>query len=111
MRRHPVRKVLWLSALVAGLLGAFAAGVHYRKAKKYFVNVMRAAPVIARTRPLWHLQPARYDGTGVTINHTRDDDRVLLAGFFERGNEIRLIRRDGSIFRLLALRSPARAVC
>ena len=50
--------------------------------------------------PKHFLQPARGPGSGVTINE-RPDDRnlILLSGFFEDGNELRLIRRDGSVVR------------
>ena len=49
-------------------------------------------------RPDNLLQPARYAGSGVTVNEfTNDGDWVLLSGFFGESNEIRLIRRDGSI--------------
>ncbi len=50
-------------------------------------------------RPIHFVQPARYPGDGVTINKFGDqnDDYVFMAGFFEDGNELRLIRRDGTI--------------
>jgi hypothetical protein len=60
-------------------------------------TVMNEAPILVGARPEWHLQPARHAGSGVTVNETRDDDLVLLAGFFDGGNQLRLIRRDGSI--------------
>ena len=98
MRRHEVLKFLTVFVLVVGLLGGvFMAGVHVHRVKNLFTKVLREVPILTRTRPIWHLQPARYEGNGVTINNTLDDDRVLLAGFFEQSNEIRLIRRDGSI--------------
>lgn len=50
--------------------------------------------------PIHFLQPARHEGEGVTINKTGDDGRlILLSGFFDGGNQIRLIRRDGSVVR------------
>jgi Arylsulfotransferase (ASST) len=98
MRRHEVLKFLTVFVLVVSLLGGvFMAGAHAHRVEKLFTKVIREVPILTRTRPVWHLQPARYEGDGVTINNTRDDDRVLLAGFFEQSNEIRLIRRDGSI--------------
>jgi Arylsulfotransferase (ASST) len=98
MRRREVLRFVSLAVLAVGLFGAaFVAGAYYRKAKELVMTVVREAPILTRKRPLWHLQPARYEGDGVTINETQDDDRVLLAGFFEQSNEIRLIRRDGSL--------------
>jgi hypothetical protein len=113
MRRPEIAKLMFWSIIAAGLLGGvFLAGL-YSGAKKNAVfamvsdlrkmtrdtlrTVMQEAPVLVRARPEWHLQPARYAGSGVTINDTQDDDLVLLAGFFDDGNELRLIRRDGSI--------------
>ena len=68
-----------------------------QRAKKLLLKVLWEVPVLTHTRPVWHLRPARHDGSGVTMNDTADNDLVLLAGFFERGNQIRLIRRDGSV--------------
>jgi hypothetical protein len=46
------------------------------------------------------LQPARGQGEGVTVNRVAADGAlILLAGFFEKSNELRLVRRDGSIVR------------
>jgi hypothetical protein len=48
--------------------------------------------------PVHFLQPARYPGSGVTVNAVTDrDDYVVLSSFFNDRNEIRLIRRDGEI--------------
>jgi hypothetical protein len=45
-----------------------------------------------------HLQPARGQGDGVTVNERPDDSSlVLLAGFFDEENQIRLVARDGSV--------------
>jgi Arylsulfotransferase (ASST) len=45
-----------------------------------------------------HLQPTRNQGDGVTTNTVGDDGAlVLLSGFFEGENQIRLIRRDGTV--------------
>lgn len=51
-------------------------------------------------RPDYLLQPARYPGEGVTVNSLpAHDDLILLSGFFkdEDTNELRLIRRDGTL--------------
>jgi len=48
--------------------------------------------------PVHFLQPAKHSGDGVTVNALEDDDSlILLAGFMENGNHLRLIRRDGSV--------------
>ena len=113
MRRPEIAKLMFWSIIAAGLLSSvFLAGMYsgatknaafamvrdLRKMTRVALRtVMQEAPVLVRARPEWHLQPARYVGSGVTINDTQDDDLVLLAGFFDDGNELRLIRRDGSI--------------
>lgn len=51
-----------------------------------------------------HLQPTRHQGQGVTINkHPDDGALILLNGFFEDESQVRLIRRDGSLFRKWSL--------
>jgi hypothetical protein len=48
--------------------------------------------------PAEFLQPSRKPGAGVTVNELAGDDSlVLLVGYFDGGNNIRLIRRDGSV--------------
>ncbi|HEY0876789.1 MAG TPA: arylsulfotransferase family protein [Vicinamibacterales bacterium] len=61
--------------------------------------VVRHRGTLLGSRPTEFLGPSRYPGAGVTTRHA---DRMapgvtLLSGFFEGGNEIRLIRSDGSI--------------
>ena len=45
-----------------------------------------------------HLQPNRGQGNGVTINERSADGKLIfIAGFFDHGNELRLIERDGTV--------------
>jgi len=45
-----------------------------------------------------HLQPARGQGSGVTVNERADDGaRILMVGFFDDQNQARLVNRDGSV--------------
>jgi hypothetical protein len=113
MQRPDIARLMFWSVIAAGLLGGvFLAGLYSgatknaayaivrdlrKTARVAFRTVMQEAPVLIRARPEWHLQPARHAGSGVTINDTQNDDLVLLAGYFDDGNELRLIRRDGSI--------------
>ena len=63
-------------------------------------SVYNERETLAEIKPVHFLQPARYDGAGVTVNavaHDQKDDLVLLSGFFGDSNELRLIRRDGGI--------------
>lgn len=51
-----------------------------------------------------HLQPSRGGGKGVTVRMTPDDGAlVFMAGFFDEENQIRLIRRDGTLVRKWSL--------
>ncbi len=63
------------------------------------VLVYNERRTLTATRPDHFLQPVRYDGDGVTVNQVPDgqDELILLSGFFEDSNELRLIRRDGGI--------------
>ncbi len=49
--------------------------------------------------PEHFLQPAQHNGSGVTVNDISEDRKelILLSGFFENTNELRLIGRDGAI--------------
>jgi len=48
--------------------------------------------------PIHFLQPSRGAGSGVTIIERADDGNlVLMMGFFDGSNQVRLIRRDGSV--------------
>ena len=52
--------------------------------------------LVTAGEPIHFLQPSRKPGTGVTVNkRANDGNLVLLSSFFDGGNEIRLLRRDG----------------
>ena len=67
--------------------------------KKSFTVVAKEAETLAGIRPVHLLQRARKEGLGVTINKVDPGQGglILLSGFFGQGNQLRLIRRDGSI--------------
>lgn len=51
-----------------------------------------------------HLQPSRGAGEGVTVNTLPDDGaQILMAGFFDDENQIRLVGRDGEVVRKWSL--------
>lgn len=89
--------------LLSGL--AFAAGLYSGASKNQvfiFARDLREAinDTYARISQGPHapfLEPARHEGQGVTINRTSDGSLVLMSGFFDGGNEIRLVRRDGTV--------------
>ena len=68
------------------------------------VRTMFAYGVLTTSLRLRHLQPSRGQGDGVTINKTSDDGAlVLMTGFFDEENQIRLIRRDGTLVKKWSL--------
>ena len=101
------RAVFVASVAVAALGLAFAAGL-YSAAKRNVVYrlihgawddltlVAEESENIAGTEPVHFLQPSVLEGSGVTVNGIDDGALVLLVGFFDGGNELRLVRRDGS---------------
>lgn len=97
-----------------GLGGAFWLGVEagiqhnaaYRFTRTVKKTIEKSLSVTAgefvsavRAQPIHFLQPSRYWGDGVTVNHTSADqsDLILLSGFFHDTNELRLIRRNGAV--------------
>jgi len=63
-----------------------------------FGTMKANASTLAGVHPTHFLQPARSPAAGITVNEVADDNGlILLSGFFENSNELRLIRRDGSI--------------
>jgi hypothetical protein len=118
-----IPRLLFWSALAIGLLGAvFLAGLHSgatkndafkmvrdlrTKGRVAVTTVMKEAPILVRARPDWHLQPARRAGSGVTINETRDDDLVLLSGFFDDAISLVLIFRPPAARRSVPSLAPA----
>jgi len=65
-----------------------------------FSTVGEEATTLTGTHPSHFLQPSRYTRDGVTVNTASDDGAlILLSGFFEGSNELRLIHRDGTIVR------------
>lgn len=56
-------------------------------------------PNLRGTEPIHFLRPAKYPGKGVTVNDpaAKQDDLILLSGFFDGNNKVRLMHRDGSV--------------
>lgn len=61
--------------------------------------VSEEALTLSKIHPKHFLQPARYEGAGVTVNDVSngEDELILLSGFFDKTNQLRLIRRDGTV--------------
>ena len=100
------RKLFIVTACCLSLLLAFALGFYSADSRNALYHVIKGFLFDARqgieeapnlVTPIHFLQPARIPGGGVTINKTKNDDLLLVAGFFDGGNEIRLIRRNGEV--------------
>ncbi|CAB5122819.1 hypothetical protein D3OALGA1CA_2687 [Olavius algarvensis associated proteobacterium Delta 3] len=106
-----VSKIVFYAAAVGLILSlSFAVGLYsahkktvvYRAlldVKKKIELVSEEASTLTKLHPKHMVQPARFEGQGVTVNNVPggEQDLVFLSGFFEDTNEHRLIRRDGSI--------------
>jgi hypothetical protein len=114
MRKFDLSKSLFY--LVIGLLAialSFAYGYrsHSKKNSLYnfieslddtvkdsFEEVRNEAETALKVFPTHFLQPKNVTKHGVTKNLFKgDEDLILLSGFFENDNELRLIGRDGSV--------------
>jgi hypothetical protein len=114
--RREASKIVFYALVCLGVAAAsFGAGIKageehnaaFRLTESLKSTVENAVTVTAgelvstlRKRPDHFLQRSRYPGQGVTYNDTtagRKDDLVLIAGFFDDTNELRLIRRSGEI--------------
>jgi hypothetical protein len=61
--------------------------------------VVGEASTLTHTHPSHFLQPSRRPGSGVTVNSPKvgQRDLILMTGFFDETNELRLIRRNGDV--------------
>ena len=107
MNRDIITKVMFfLSCLLLVLTWGIHAGKYQKFPHSVFVDVQAAMQELVHewgtltgAKPEHFLQPARYEGDGVTVNLTdrHDGSYVFLSGFFDDTNELRLIKRDGEI--------------
>jgi len=115
LNRLDLSKILFYAVTISGLFGlSFAFGLYSAAKKTVVYEAVRAlknsveeslnlvseeASTMTKTHPKHFLQPARYDGTGVTVNDFADSEEelILLSGFFDKTNQLRLIRRDGTV--------------
>jgi hypothetical protein len=115
MNRFDISKFLFYLIFIVGALGlSFAFGLYSGARKTVAYEAVRAlknsveeslnlvkeeASTLTKTHPKHFLQPARYDGAGVTVNDFADSEEelIFLSGFFNENNELRLIQRDGTV--------------
>ena len=104
-------KILFYATIFAVALGiSFGYGLYSGKERNWAFRFLKSikedvkvvseeATTISKVHPKHFIHPARYDGSGVTVNKTGPDkeELVLLSGFFKDTNELRLIRRNGDI--------------
>jgi hypothetical protein len=68
-----------------------------RQIKSNVTLVLSESPNLLHTHPKDFLQPSRQEGSGVTINEKNNNDLILLTGFFDNSNSMRLIHRNGDL--------------
>lgn len=102
------RVAFFASSIVGTLSLSFCAGVYTTSTERPVARAVAAViddartlveeiPNITRSRPVHFLMPARYRGSGVTVNTVDTDDLVLLSGFMGDDQKVRLMQRDGRI--------------
>jgi len=95
------RIISFASVSILGFVIAFALGAYaYRTNLPPIPQIKAVLAEDGVTIPplMFHVQPNRGMGAGVTKNTIGDDGAlVMLTGFFEGENQVRLVRRDGSV--------------
>ncbi|MCJ8340516.1 MAG: arylsulfotransferase family protein [Pseudomonadales bacterium] len=114
MQHFDFPKFLFYSVIIVGTLGAsFSFGLYSADRRTVIYETVRDLKktvelaigtvtnevlTLANIHPEHFLQPARYAGSGVTVNKKiNSNDLILLSGFFDKANELRLIQRNGDI--------------
>lgn len=102
------RILFLISAIALGIGIPFAAGL-YCGAKKLapyhwarqIQMVFEETPILLGTRPIHWTSEKRYEGNGVTIHDSTaaGNEVIMLQGFFEGSQEIRLIEMDGTVLK------------
>jgi hypothetical protein len=99
-------KLVWyITVILTALVLSFILGLYSGVKKNFIFDLSKSIFVVLHEVPTLvgipehFLQPARYEGEGVTVNNpvNHQGDLILLAGFFQDTNELRLIRRDGDL--------------
>lgn len=102
------RMAFFASGIVGTLSLTFCAGVYTTSTERPVARaiagviddtrtLIEEVPNITGSRPVHFLMPARYRGSGVTVNRVATDDLVLLSGFMGDDQKVRLMQRDGKI--------------
>ena len=107
LTRFNAPEIVFVLSCAAGIFAFGAAVGHYEifpfQVLKFGVDsvaaVAKEKDTLLGTRPTQFLLPARHAGNGVTTNveGAAAPGLTLIYGFFEGGNQIRLVRADGSV--------------
>ena len=96
--RIAVGVVLAAGLFLGGLYSGATKNTVYWIAKGVLENTQLASRETRNlVEPVHFLQPARFDGSGVTVNAANDGQLILMSGFFEGGTALKLMRRDGEV--------------
>lgn len=115
MKQFDISKIMFYAVIIIVALGSsFYFGLYSGSEKTHLYHtimdlkdqifksselVAEESATLTKIHPDHFVQPVRYEGKGVTTNNTdqNQDDLILLSGFFEEDNQLRLIKRDGTI--------------
>lgn len=104
------KSLFFLSIAIALVGGGFIYGVLSYRGELFPIPQLRTVKDLITTGEIIkdprfdHMQPSRNQGSGVTINTLTDDDAyILMTGFFDNENQIRLIKRNGTIVKKWSL--------
>ena len=107
MKNLDSSKILFYATLgIIALSASFSYGFYSSSSRNWIAGIVNGVKTditsvfaekenLTGTRPKFFLQPARYEGSGVTIDKTGNDDLILISGFFDDSNELRLVKRNG----------------
>ncbi len=110
MRKNVDKIVFILSTAVIFSAVFFTYGIYSTQSNNHLYRMVNGIMVDVRlvfhdlineasVKPIHFLQPSQHQGSGVTRNTNRDNGLILMSGFFEDSNALRLIDRDGSLRR------------
>lgn len=94
--------ILVLGGFVYGLI-SYGSDLFPIPQLRMAMNLISSGNIVDDPR-IEHMQPSRGQGSGVTVNLIPDDQAyVLMSGFFNDENQIRLIKRDGTVVKKWSL--------
>ena len=113
MKRDISKIFFYLTLIIFIFFFSFSSGLYcggsknviYKAIKTIKHNIANSfkilteeATTMTKIRPLHFLQKVNYNGEGVTVNtQPNQDELIFLTGFFQGGNQLRLIKKNGQV--------------